>query len=133
MKTNTVRKLIFGLNVTISLGIILVSCQKDEFPHPNTLPEGLTGSWIETNTRTDTIRFNSDNLSGYFFFSGGFAFPNGYWLPKIGSAPYSYKITGDSITVLNGLSSGMWSRRRDQAIMVSIKHISSLYVIQIYC
>lgn len=93
MKTNTVRKLIFGLNVIISLGIILVSCQKDEFPDPYTLPEGLTGSWIETNTRTDTIRFNSDNLSGYFFFSRGFAFTNGYWFPKIGSAPVSYKIT----------------------------------------
>ena len=107
MKTNTVRKLIFGLIVTISFGIVLVSCQKDEFPDPNTLPKGLTGSWVETNTLADTIRFNSNNQSGYFFLSRGFAMTNGYWLPKIGSAPYSYKITGDSISVIDGLSSAM--------------------------
>jgi hypothetical protein len=107
MKTNTVRKLIFGLIVTISLGIILVSCQKEEFPDPITLPKGLTGSWVETSTRTDTIRFNSNNLSGYFYLSRGFAMTNGYWLPKIGSAPYSYKITADNISVIDGLSSAM--------------------------
>jgi hypothetical protein len=107
MKTNTVRKLIFGLIVTISFGIFFVSCQKDEFPDPNTLPKGLTGSWVETNTLADTIRFNSDTQSGYFFLSRGFAMTNGYWLPKIGSAPYSYNITGDSISVIDGLSSAM--------------------------
>lgn len=107
MKTNTVRKLIFGLIVIILFGIVLVSCQKDEFPDPNTLPKGLTGSWVETNTLTDTIRFNSDTQSGYFFLSRGFAMTNGYWLPKIGSAPYSYKITPDSISVIDGLSSSM--------------------------
>ena len=107
MKTDKIGKLMFGLVVIISMGNILLSCQKDEFPDPNTLPEGLTGSWIETNTRTDTIRFNSDNPSGYFFFSSGFSLTNGYWLPKIGSAPFSYKITGDSITVIDGLSSAM--------------------------
>jgi hypothetical protein len=107
MKTNTVRKLIFGLIVTISFGIVLVSCQKDEFPDPSTLPKGLTGSWVETNTLADTIRFNSDTKSGYFYLSRGFAMTNGYWLPKIGSAPYSYKITADSISVIDGLSSAM--------------------------
>ena len=107
MKTNTVRKLIFGLMVVISLGVVLVSCQKDEFPDPNTLPKGFTGSWVETTTKTDTIRFNSDNQSGYFYLSRGFAITNGYWLPKIGSAPYSYNISGDSISVIDGLSSSM--------------------------
>ena len=107
MKTNTVRKLIFGLIVTISFVIVLVSCQKDEFPNPGNLPKGLKGSWVETSTRTDTIRFNSDNHSGYFYLSRGFAMSNGYWLPKIGSAPYSYNITGNSISVIDGLSSAM--------------------------
>jgi hypothetical protein len=32
---------------------------------------------------------------------------NGYWLPRIGSAPYSYNITADSISVIDGLSSSM--------------------------
>ena len=107
MKTNTVRKLILGLIVTISFGIVLVSCQKNEFPDPNTLPKGLKGTWIETTTKTDTIRFNSNNQSGLFFLSRGFAMTNGYWLPKIGSAPYSYTLSVDSISVINGLSSAM--------------------------
>ena len=77
------------------------------FPNQSTLPKGLTGSWVETNTLADTIRFNSNTQSGYFYLSRGFAMTNGYWLPKIGSAPYSYNITGDSISVLNGLSSAM--------------------------
>jgi hypothetical protein len=93
--------------MALSFVIALLACQKEEFPDPGTLPKGLTGSWVETSTRTDTIRFNSDNLSGYFYLSRGFAMTNGYWLPKIGSAPYSYKISGDSIEVINGLSSSM--------------------------
>jgi hypothetical protein len=32
---------------------------------------------------------------------------NGYWLPKIGSTWYSYTISGDSITVIDGLSNSM--------------------------
>ena len=106
-KTTSVRKLISGLIVTISFGIVLVSCQKEEFPDPGTLPKGLTGSWVEVNTLADTIRFNSDAQSGYFFLFRGFAMTNGYWLPKIGSAPYSYNIAGDSISVIDGLSSAM--------------------------
>lgn len=108
MMTDALRKnTSFYITVTFLFGFILSSCQKEEFPDPSTLPKGLTGSWIETNTRTDTIRFNSDNQSGYFFLSRGFAMTNGYWLPKIGSAPYSYKITADNISVIDGLSSAM--------------------------
>ena len=32
---------------------------------------------------------------------------NGYWLPRIGSTSYTYKITGDSISVVDGLSNSM--------------------------
>lgn len=101
------KKASFYITVTFLIGFILSSCQKEEFPDPSTLPKGLTGSWVETSTRTDTIRFNSDNQSRYFYLSRGFAMTNGYWLPNIGSAPYSYNITGGSISVLNGLSSSM--------------------------
>ena len=93
--------------IIILLILFTFSCQKDEFPDPSTLPKGLTGSWVETNTRTDTISFSSNDQSGYFYLSRGFAITNGYWLPKIGSAPYRYKISGDSISVINGLSSAM--------------------------
>ncbi|MFZ2339907.1 MAG: hypothetical protein WAW07_09345 [Bacteroidales bacterium] len=105
MKIHSLRKCLLYLTMILSTGIMLVSCQKDEFPDPNTLPKGLTGSWVETTTKSDTIVFKSDRESGYFYFSRGFAMTNGYWLPKIGSAPYSYNITGDSISVIDGLSS----------------------------
>lgn len=97
-----------NIALLIFITITLLSCEKkDVFPDPNTLPKGLTGSWVETSTRTDTIRFNSNNQSGYFFLSRGYAMTNGYWLPRIGSAPYSYNITADSISVIDGLSSSM--------------------------
>jgi hypothetical protein len=108
MMTDALRKnIFFYIPVTFLIGFILSSCQKEEFPDPSTLPKGLTGSWVETNTRTDTIRFNSDSQSGYFFLSRGFEITSGYWLPKIGSAPYSYTITADNISVIDGLSSAM--------------------------
>jgi hypothetical protein len=107
MKTKTVGKCLMHFTMALSFVIALLACQKEEFPDPNTLPKGLTGSWIETNTRTDIIRFNSDNQTGFFYLSRGFAMTNGYWLPKIGSAPYSYNITGNSISVIDGLSSAM--------------------------
>ncbi len=93
----------------IIFSFILFSCQKDEisFPDPSTLPKGLVGSWLETSLGVDTIRFNSNSKTGSFYFSRGFAKTNGYWLPKIGSAPYSYTISGDSIHVIDGLSSSM--------------------------
>jgi hypothetical protein len=109
------------LIVALSFGIALVSCQKDEFPDRNTLPKGLTGSWVETTTKSDTIVFKSDRESGYFYLSRGFAMTNGYWLPKIGSAPYSYKLSGDSISVGNGFSStmegGTYYFKYDEAIL----------------
>jgi hypothetical protein len=107
MKTNTLEKCTILLIVALSIGITFASCQKDEFPDPSTLPKGLSGSWVETNTREDTIVFKSDRESVYFYLSRGFAMSNGYWLPKIGSAPYSYKLSGDSISVKNGFSSTM--------------------------
>ena len=98
------RNLIF----TFTLSLIFFSCEKKyEYPDPGTLPKGLTGSWIETYTRTDTIVFNSNNESGVFYLSRGFALINGYWLPQIGSTWYSYKISGDSISLTDGLSSSM--------------------------
>ena len=93
--------------VALSMVITFISCQKDKisFPDPNTLPKGLLGSWVETSAAEDTISFSSDGDTGLFYYSRGFAMTNGYWLPKIGSAPYLYIIAGESIEVTNGLSS----------------------------
>jgi hypothetical protein len=109
MKTNLLVKCIQCLIIAVSIEIAFVSCQKDKisFPDPNTLPRGLTGFWVETSTGVDTISFNSDKDSGYFNLFRGYAMTNGYWLPKIGSTSYTYTITGDSISVIDGLSNSM--------------------------
>jgi hypothetical protein len=110
MKTKSLEKCLLFLAVAFSTGVLFISCQKDksfQFPDPSTLPKGLTGSWVETTTGVDTISFNSNNDSGYFNLYRGFAMTNGYWLPKIGSTSYSYTISGDSITVVDGLSNSM--------------------------
>jgi len=110
MKTKSLEKCLLFLAVALSTGVLFISCQKDksfQFPDPSTLPKGLTGSWVETTAGVDTISFNSNNESGYFNLSRGFAMTNGYWLPKIGSTSYSYTISGDSISVVDGLSNSM--------------------------
>jgi hypothetical protein len=110
MKTKSLEKCLFFSVVALSTVVLFISCQKDksfQFPDPSTLPKGLTGSWVETTTGVDTISFNSNNESGYFNLSRGFAMTNGYWLPKIGSTSYSYTILGDSISVVDGLSNSM--------------------------
>jgi hypothetical protein len=110
MKAATLNKCSIYLMVAFLTGFAIFSCQKDkspEFPDPGILPKGLTGSWVEINTGTDTISFNSNKESGYFNLYRGFAITNGYWLPRIGSTSYSYTISGDSITVVDGLSNSM--------------------------
>jgi hypothetical protein len=109
MKSKSLKKYFLFLAVALSTGVLFVSCKKYElsFPDPGTLPKGLIGSWVEINTLADTISFNSNKDSGYFNLDRGFAMTNGYWLPRIGSTSYSYTISGDSISVIDGLSSSM--------------------------
>ncbi len=109
MKANTSGRCLFYLMVALSAGIALVSCQKDQlpFPDPDSLPPGLTGSWVETSTRTDTIIFHSDKDTGLLWFQRGYEIRNGYRLPIIGSTGYKYEIFSDSIHMIDGLSSAM--------------------------
>jgi len=110
MKTKSLKKCLFFSIVALSTVVLFISCQKDksfELPDPSTLPKGLTGSWVEITTGADTISFNSNQESGYFNLSRGFVMTNGYWLPKIGCTSYSYTISGDSISVVDGLSNSM--------------------------
>ena len=110
MKTKSLEKCLLFSVIALSTVVLFISCQKDkslEFPDPGTLAKGLTGSWVEINTGADTISFNSNNDSGYFSLSRGFAMTNGYWLPRIGSTIYLYRISGDSISVIDGLSNSM--------------------------
>ena len=109
MKTKSLEKFLLFLVVALATIVLFVSCHKDEilFPDPSTLPKGLTGFWVETTTGVDTVSFNSNQDSGYFNLCRGYAMTNGYWLPRIGSTSYSYKISGDSISVIDGLSNSM--------------------------
>lgn len=86
---------------------MFVSCQKEDtiFPDPSTLPQGLIGSWVETNTLSDTLVFNSNNDTGLVFLQRGYEIRNGYYLPIIGSDGYKYIILTDSIRLMGGLSS----------------------------
>lgn len=100
--------------VIFSTGIILVSCQKENtdlldeqnlFPDPSTLPQGLIGTWVETNTLSDTLLFNSESDTGLVFLRRGFEIINGHYLPTIGSDGYFYQIENNSIYMKAGLSS----------------------------
>ena len=107
MKTQSLRKRVLFLTMIFSIGFMLISCQKDNtsFPDPSTLPKGLSGSWVETSTKSDTIIFNTDKETGILILQRGYEIRNGYRLPVIGSDGYSYKIYTDSIRLTGGLSS----------------------------
>ncbi len=88
--------------------VLLLSCSKDEFPDPNTLSKDLKGSWVEVDTKTDTMIFKYSDISGLFWFHRGYEIRNGYRLPIIGSTGYHYEIVADSITLIDGLLS-IWN------------------------
>ena len=98
------RRLLLSFFTSIIV-FMVVSCQKDKFPDPSLLPQGLIGSWVEVNTKTDTIIFPSNNDTGILWLQRGFEIRNGYRLPVIGSTGYHYEILSDSITLVDGLSS----------------------------
>lgn len=109
MKTNAFTSTLSFL-VFILIQVTLYSCQKIEFPDPDTLPKGLQGKWVETSKGADTIIFGSNKDTGGFYLARGRDYYNGYLLPKIGSAPYAYIIKSDSIHVVDGLSSTFFGR-----------------------
>jgi hypothetical protein len=109
MKTNAITRNLLSILLTFVFVFILFSCQKVEFPDPSTLPQGLVGTWVEANTLSDTLFFNSNKDTGIFTLHRGYEIRNGYRLPVIGSTGYHYEIIGDSIHVIDGLSS-TWAR-----------------------
>jgi hypothetical protein len=86
--------------LTLITGLIFSSCHKQEESIP-----GLKGTWIEVDTQSDTIIFNTDLTIGYLNLNRGYELMNGYSLPKTGSGPYSYTIKDDSIRLLWAFSS----------------------------
>lgn len=81
------------------LSLIFYSCEK----HDVTV-SGLKGTWVEVDTKTDTIIFNRNTTSGLFILSKGHEIRNGYVLPKIGSGIFMFELNKDSIAITDGLS-----------------------------
>jgi hypothetical protein len=69
MKTHLLRKWLLYLTVILSTGITIISCRNENasFPDPGALQKGLTGSWVEKSTKSDTIIFNSDKETELLF------------------------------------------------------------------
>jgi len=106
MKAFVNSKVLFVFCASLIL-VSLFSCTKNEFPDPNSLTKELEGSWVEVDTKTDTIIFLSSSNTGIFWLHRGYEIRNGYRLPIIGSTGYRYEIIKDSIKVVDGLSSAM--------------------------
>ncbi|MBN8821142.1 MULTISPECIES: hypothetical protein [unclassified Spirosoma] len=92
--------------VSLLLSLGFLACK----PSDTVSPETLTGVWIESSTRRDTVIFNP--------LYQGTPLPNtlrvdrgkelnssGSLLPKIGSGLYQYELQGDTILVQSLLSS----------------------------
>ena len=91
---------ILTINVILLTLIIFSGCENNKVT-----TSGLKGTWVEIDTKTDTIIFKTDDLSGKFYLNRGFEMTNGYYLPKIGSGMYSYDISDSSIKIVDLLSS----------------------------
>ena len=68
------------------------------------------GIWVNASSVSDTLIFNNafndpGNAREYFELRRGTEIRNGHKLPKRGSGIYEYKISGNSISVYNTLSS----------------------------
>jgi hypothetical protein len=70
------------------------------------IPLGLEGKWVDQLTKTDTLEFlRFEDGSTLMNLSRGREISNGHNLPKIGSGPYIYTHTGNSISLQYSLSS----------------------------
>lgn len=93
--------------IFISFSLILLfctaSCQKNPL-----MKSPLSGTYIETEKKTDTIVFLSEyeGQKPVFELKRGFRISEGYKLPDYYSGPYSYTISQDSISLYWFLSSG---------------------------
>lgn len=87
----------------LSLLIAIIGCT-DNSDQP--IPLGLEGKWVDQLTATDTLEFlKFDDGSTLMNLSRGKDISNGHDLPKIGSGPYIYTLTGNSISLQYSLTS----------------------------
>jgi hypothetical protein len=70
------------------------------------IPLTLEGKWVDQLTKTDTLEFlKFEDGSTLMNLSRGREISNGHNLPKIGSGPYFYTLSENSITLQYSLSS----------------------------
>ncbi len=90
----------YGLLIFV---LAYLGCSKDD---ANIVPSSeLKGKWVETETRKDTLSFESlDNLE-IMNLNRGKEISDGNLLPKPGSGPYKYKLSEEKISLNWVLSS----------------------------
>jgi hypothetical protein len=89
---NAMTKKTLFLLIIVLIMFCLPACQKQD-----TKIQALDGTWTEVDTQTDTIVFSSNTMPGLLLLNRGYEIRNGYNLPKLGSGPYTYEISNDSI------------------------------------
>lgn len=95
-----------AIQIVFLIVLSLTSCKKEDYNI-----NGLAGTWTEIDTQTDTIIFKTNYISGSLMLNRGFETINGHYLPKIGSGPYAYEISNDSIKLESMLSSTLYGRK----------------------
>jgi len=82
---------------------ILSSCTKND---NNVIDaSGLKGQWIEMESRSDTLSFESWDSLEIMNLKRGKEVKNGFLLPKLGSGPYEYSLSSEIISLKWMLSS----------------------------
>ncbi|MCH7658758.1 MAG: hypothetical protein IIB05_10630 [Bacteroidetes bacterium] len=84
---------------------ILLGCEKSDIFDEYVPISHIDGVWIENINKSDTINFDNWHNPDIFELKRGIEYRNGYYLPKKHSGPYEYKISKDSISLQNLLSS----------------------------
>ncbi|WP_298649746.1 hypothetical protein [uncultured Proteiniphilum sp.] len=86
----------------ISIVLLQFSCNKE-----NDELKSLNGVWVHTDTKTDTIDFNTKMFTSKrtFELKRGKEIRDDHELPKMGSGFYLYEIKGDSIYLRDIISS----------------------------
>ena len=94
-----------GLYLFLLLATCFVACNASDEVNP----DELSGTWVESSARKDTIIFLSTlgtQATRLLLVNRGKSTnPDGYAVPKIGSGIYDYYVSGRQIHVRNTLSS----------------------------
>ena len=112
----------YGLLIFV---LVFLGCSKDEANIPT--PNDLKGKWIELETRTDTLSFESLDNTEVLNLQRGKEMKDGYLLPKSGSGPYVYKLSEGKISLLWMLSSDASFKDYDFKVLGNRLNIGNFY------